>query len=134
MQFKTTTRKPLQKENTMKAKMKKITYTAPKSGDKIELEVSRNGTVMHKCKVLKQHVLSGGYMYCIPPADFRGMLPVHRLVAMAWVDGRTARKNYVDHINSDRKDNSASNLRWVTKKANNKTKHARKAKSANAKH
>ena len=118
----------------MKAKMKKITYTAPKSGDKIELEVSRNGTVMHKCKVLKQHVLSGGYMYCIPPADFRGMLPVHRLVAMAWVDGRTARKNYVDHINSDRKDNSASNLRWVTKKANNKTKHAHKAKSANAKH
>ena len=107
----------------MKAKMKTITYTAPKSGDKIQLEVSKDGTVMHKCKV-----------YCIPPAGFSGMLPVHRLVAMAWVKGRTARKNYVDHINSDRTDNNASNLRWVTKKANNKTKHARKAKSANAKH
>lgn len=118
----------------MKEKAKMMTYTAPKSGDKIQLEVGDKGTVKCNGKVLRQHVLSGGYMYCIPPADFRGMLPVHRLVAMAWVEGRTAKKNYVDHKNSDRKDNSASNLRWVTKKANNKTKHARKAKSANAKH
>lgn len=118
----------------MKEKTKTITYTAPKSGDKIQLEVGDKGTVIYNGKVLRQHVLSGGYMYCTSPYGFSGLLPVHRLVAMAWVEGRTAKKNYVDHINSDRKDNSASNLRWVTKKANNKTKHARKAKSANAKH
>lgn len=73
-------------------------------------------------------------MYCYPQSSFNGMLPVHRLVAIAWVEGRTAKKNCVDHKNSDRTDNRAENLRWVTKKANNKTKHARKAKSANATH
>lgn len=111
---------------------KKIVYTAPKSGDKITLEVSNTGIVKHDGKELKQHVMCGGYLYCTPPAGFRGMLLVHRLVAMAWVDGRTKRKNCVDHKNSLRTDNRAENLRWVTKKANNKTKHARKAKSANA--
>ena len=118
----------------MKEKTKTIIYTAPKSGDKIQLEVGDKGTVKYNGKVLKQHVLSGGYMYCYSPAEFRGMLPVHRLVAIAWVKGRTTKKNYVDHINSNRKDNSASNLRWLTKKANNKTEHARKAKSTNASH
>ena len=118
----------------MKEKAKTITYTAPKSGDKIQLEVGDKGTVTYNGRVLRQHVFSGGYMYCVSPYGFNGLLPVHRLVALAWVEGRTAKKNCVDHINSDRTDNRAKNLRWVTKKANNKTKHARKSKSSNASH
>lgn len=118
----------------MKERTKTITYVAPKSGDKIQLEVSKTGKVMHNGKELKQHLFSGGYMYCTSPYGFSGLLPVHRLVAIAWVEGRTPKKNCVDHINSDRTDNNASNLRWVTKKANNKTKHARKSKSSNASH
>lgn len=118
----------------MKERTKTITYVAPKSGDKIQLEVSKTGTVIYNGKVLKQHLFSGGYMYCTSPYGFSGLLPVHRLVAIAWVEGRTSKKNCVDHINSDRTDNNASNLRWVTKKANNKTKHARKSKSSNASH
>lgn len=116
--------------------MKKLVYTAPRSGAKIELEVGDRGTVIYKGKKLKQHMMNEqqGYMYCMPPAEFGGMLPVHRLVALAWVEGRTSRKNFVDHINSDSFDNRASNLRWVTKKMNNRTKHSRKAKSANARH
>lgn len=120
----------------MREKTKKLVYTAPRSGDKIALEVGNMGTVKHNGKVLTQHVMKNtqGYMYCIPPAKFNGMLPVHRLVAIAWVSGRTKRKNFVDHINSDCTDNRACNLRWVTKKTNNRTEHSRKAKSANARH
>ena len=75
-----------------------------------------------------------GYLYCTSPKSFRGMLPVHRIVATAWVEGKTKVKCVVDHKNSDRTDNRACNLRWVSKKTNNKTKHSRKAKSAKAKH
>ena len=75
-----------------------------------------------------------GYRYCIAPrsANFKGLLPVHRLVAMAWVSGRTSRKRYVNHIDSDRMNNKASNLEWTTRKQNNSTKHARQMKSKNA--
>lgn len=44
---------------------------------------------------------------------------LHRLVALAFVPGRTAEKNVVDHIDSTRPlSNHASNLRWVTTKQN----------------
>lgn len=62
------------------------------------------------------------------------MLPVHKLVALAWVDGRTARKRYVDHIDSDRQNNKVENLRWVTRKMNNKQKHAKMKNMHNAYH
>ena len=42
---------------------------------------------------------------------------VHRLIAMAWCDGYEDGYD-VDHINYDRTDNRAKNLRWISHKDN----------------
>lgn len=41
-----------------------------------------------------------------------------RLVALAWVDGRTDLRNEVDHINGIHSDDRPENLRWSTHKEN----------------
>lgn len=41
-----------------------------------------------------------------------------RLVALAWVDGRTDLRNEVDHINGVHSDDRPENLRWSTHKEN----------------
>lgn len=43
---------------------------------------------------------------------------VHRLVAIHFCEQKPG-KNHVDHINSERTDNRAANLRWVTQQENN---------------
>ena len=43
---------------------------------------------------------------------------VHRLVAQAFIPN-TENKSFIDHINTDRTDNSVDNIRWVTLKENN---------------
>lgn len=43
---------------------------------------------------------------------------VHRIVADAWVSGRTLSRNEINHINAKKEDNSAQNLEWVTREQN----------------
>lgn len=43
---------------------------------------------------------------------------VHRIVAEAFCDN-PYNKPHIDHINADRRDNRAENLRWVTQQENN---------------
>jgi hypothetical protein len=56
-----------------------------------------------------------GYLY-IGGRDRRW--PVHRLVAFAFVKGRDIFRDSVDHINEDKTDNRADNLRWCTDEEN----------------
>jgi hypothetical protein len=42
----------------------------------------------------------------------------HRLVALAFVEGRTEEKNVVDHIDTNKTNNYYKNLKWCTQKEN----------------
>lgn len=44
---------------------------------------------------------------------------IHRLVANAFVDGKTLNSDVVDHIDGNSGNNNASNLRWVCTLVNN---------------
>lgn len=43
----------------------------------------------------------------------KGMQFVHRLVAYTWLGGKRNEKYNIDHINSNKRDNSVKNLRWI---------------------
>ena len=55
--------------------------------------------------------------YCMVFTE-QGAVYVHRLVAYTWLGGKRNAKYNVDHINSNKRDNSVKNLRWVTKEVN----------------
>ena len=56
-----------------------------------------------------------------------------RIIASAFVDGRTAERNQVDHINGDHADDSVGNLRWVTRQENMDFKSLRKLREGKKK-
>lgn len=55
-----------------------------------------------------RHVKSSGYMYI-------GSHTIHRIVAFAFLGNPPSEKHIVDHIDTNRSNNSAINLRWVTR-------------------
>lgn len=50
--------------------------------------------------------------YCVVFTE-KGQQFVHRLVAYTWLGDKRNEKYNIDHINSNKRDNSIKNLRWV---------------------
>ena len=48
----------------------------------------------------------------------QGVVAIHRLVAYTWLGGKRTAQYTVDHINSNKRDNRAKNLRWVEEDIN----------------
>lgn len=115
-------------------KFKTINYTSPKTHTEIQLEVGEFGTIKHNGKVLRQLIINPiqGYLYAQAPYGFKGILPIHRLVCIAWHGEPCGNRNVVGHIDGNRTNNCESNLKWITRIENNSDKLARKRKSQNA--
>ena len=91
---------------------------SPVSPDKYM--VSDNGQVysLVSRKMLRSFASKGGYLqYALYKGKKRKIVLAHRLVAIAFIEN-PGNKPEVDHINTNRTDNRAANLRWVTKKEN----------------
>ena len=66
-------------------------------------------------KLMAPYKNGNGYL-CVNGRDAKWK--VHRLVALAFVPGRDIFRDSVDHINEDKTDNRAANLRWCTNEEN----------------
>jgi len=80
-------------------------------------EVSEEGNVRNKKtgRILKACGNRDGYLQ----VDIhRKSKKIHRIVAERFLPAPTAEGLEVDHIDRDRKNNNASNLRWVTRQVN----------------
>jgi hypothetical protein len=82
-----------------------------------DYEISNLGRIKRKEKFLTPVWAERYYVVCL--CDVRGHKNkyVHRLLAEAFIPN-PENKPQVDHINRDRRDNSLSNLRWVTESEN----------------
>lgn len=89
------------------------------------IEYSDGRKYSYKGKVLKQCVDHGGYLSV--PININGKRRLeksHRLVATAFVDGKSPDRNTVNHIDGNKQNNVPSNLEWCTLSEN--TRHAMK--------
>lgn len=75
-------------------------------------QVSNKGRIRHKStnRVYKGPVNANGY-------PVFNSIPIHRLVAEVFIPNPD-NKPYVDHIDTDKANNDATNLRWVTQEEN----------------
>ena len=76
-----------------------------------------HGGLKEEPKVLKQYEKTGGYLnVALVNKDNKvKYVRVHRLVALAYIEN-PHNKEYVNHIDENRKNNNIKNLEWVTPK------------------
>lgn len=81
-------------------------------------QISNMGRVRNKItgKLLTPCPSEKGYMmYCLRLNNNKSKsIKIHRIVARLFVPGETIEKCEVDHIDCDKSNNAASNLRWVS--------------------
>lgn len=81
---------------------------------------NRSGTPSHRdysSKILKAHDNLKGYLYVIIGGRNHDQSYIHSVVATAFLPN-PHNKPEIDHVNTNRGDNRAINLRWVTKSEN----------------
>lgn len=102
-----------------------------------EYLVCSNGTVKNKVtnRTLREWDNSRGYKRTEirSKAGATSRPLIHRLVAEAFVSGKTATANEVEHKDANRKNNKSSNLKWITREGNEQAKHDKKDKGAEKK-
>lgn len=99
-------------------------------------EASANGKIRNKEThiVLKPRTILKGYT-CVVLYDDKHKpvsIRIHRIIAKLFVPNPN-NYEYVDHINSNKKDNKASNLRWCTHSQNCTFRNGRKVQLLNEK-
>jgi hypothetical protein len=72
-------------------------------------------------KVMTQSVCKKGYHRVFLTVNGKRIsIGVHRVVALAFVSGKTRWRNEVNHIDGNKSNNTIKNLEWVTRKENMK--------------
>lgn len=96
-------------------------YYVSYDGRVFSLRDTQGNVDMKNRHELKQYEKTGGYLNVALTTKHNktNYLRVNRLVALAFVKGKTSKRKYVNHNDEDRKNNNADNLSWVTPKENN---------------
>jgi hypothetical protein len=81
----------------------------------------KGGTRIYPAKQLKLHYIRSGYlMVALCKNGKKSEVPVHRIVCAAFHGEPPTDQHQVNHKNGNKKDNTPSNLEWVTASENQK--------------
>ena len=72
-------------------------------------------------KAMTHSICNNGYHRVFLTVNGKRMsIGVHRVVALAFISGKTRWRNEVNHIDGNKSNNTIENLEWVTRKENMK--------------